>query len=169
MVFGESTRSRSHSRSFSVCLEIIQEVDSYKHLGVLRLVSTSGSLRICSAGGSSVGVRFHLLYSSLCLLYGSELWSLTKSDLNMLERTHRKLLRTIQGLPTRCPSLALSSSLEISALVDCRQLCFINMHVFRRSPEEDYGSRRLSIKNMVHTRLISLLPFTLVYDRKREK
>ncbi len=128
-------------------------------------------------------ITSHKLYSSLCLpimLYGSELWSLKKSDLNMLERTHRKLLRTIQGLPTRCPSLALSSligSLEISALVDCRQLCFINSVacIFRRSPEEDYGrktSRRLSIrsvKNMVHTRLISLLPFTLVYDRKREK
>ncbi len=40
MVFGESTRSRTsgrQSRSFSVCSEIIQEVDSYKHLGVLRL------------------------------------------------------------------------------------------------------------------------------------
>ena len=63
------------------------------------------------------------------MLYGSELWSLTKSDLNMLERTHRKILRTIQGLPTRCPSLALTSligSLGISSLVDCRQLCFVN-------------------------------------------
>ncbi len=112
-------------------------------------MSTYGSLRIsgsCSAGRSaffalnSVGARFsclhpitsHKLYSLLCLpimLYGSKLWSLTKSDLNMLERTHRKLLRTIQGLPTRCLSLALTSligSLGISALVDCRQLCFIN-------------------------------------------
>ncbi len=103
MVFGESTRSRTsgrQSRSFSVCSEIIQEIDSYKHLGVLRLVSTSGSLRIsgrCSAGRSaffalnSVGARFgclhpitfHKLYSSLCLaimLYGSELWSLPNKE-----------------------------------------------------------------------------------------
>ena len=47
-------------------------------------------------------------------------------------RAHGKLtghVRTIQGLPTRCPSLALTrliGSLGISSLVDCRKLCFVN-------------------------------------------
>ncbi len=99
-----------------------------RHLGITRLVSTSGSLRIsgrCSAGRSaffalnSVGARFgclhpitsHKLYSTLCLpimLYGSELWSLTKSDLNMLERTHRNAqFRVSQPDAPRSPSLVL--------------------------------------------------------------
>ena len=43
------------------------------------------------------------------MLYGSELWSLTSTELNILERTHRKILRTIQGLPIRCPAAALQS------------------------------------------------------------
>ena len=109
-------------------------------------MSTSGSLRIssrCSAGRSaffalnSVGARFgclhpitsHKLYAYQLCCMGLSSGPLTKSDLNMLERTHRKILRTIQGLPTRCPSLALTSligSLGISSLVDCRQLCFVN-------------------------------------------
>ncbi len=68
---------------------------------------------------NAVGARFgnlhpHTilkLYRTLCLLtllFGSELWMLTKTELLMLERVHRKILRTIQGLPTRCPSTVLN-------------------------------------------------------------
>ena len=42
------------------------------------------------------------LYSSFCipiLLYGCELWSSTSSEATMLERVHRKILRTIQCCP----------------------------------------------------------------------
>ena len=46
----------------------------------------------------------------------------------MLERFHRKILRTIQGLPTRCPSLALLYLLgvqPISHLIAQRSLSFV--------------------------------------------
>ena len=45
----------------------------------------------------------YLTFSLPRLLYGAELWDLTKVELNMFERMHRKILRTIQGLRTRCP------------------------------------------------------------------
>ena len=69
--------------------------------------------------------------SSLCLpimLYGCELWSPTKSELLMLERVHRRILRTIQGLPLRCNSLALQCLMEtvsITSLIHQRQLNFV--------------------------------------------
>lgn len=68
--------------------------------------------------------------SSLCLpimLYGCELWSPTKSELLMLERVHRRILRTIQGLPLRCNSLALQclmGTVSITSLIHQRQLNF---------------------------------------------
>ena len=71
------------------------------------------------------------LYQALCLpllLYGSELWALTKTELLSLERVHRKILRTIQGLPIRCHSASLTTLLDlqdIQTLVQQRQLSFI--------------------------------------------
>ena len=47
----------------------------------------------------------------------------------MLERVHSKILRTIQGLPTRCPLTALRNLLgsrSISSFITQRQLAFIN-------------------------------------------
>ena len=63
------------------------------------------------------------------MLYGSELWSLTSTELSILECTYRKILCTIQGLPIRCPAAALQSligSLSISSYISQRQLAFIN-------------------------------------------
>ena len=63
------------------------------------------------------------------MLYGSELWALTNTELNIIERTHRKILRTIQGLPIRCSASALQSligSRSISSYISQRQLAFIN-------------------------------------------
>ena len=152
MVFGESSRSRSalrNSRSWILGSSSISEVDNYHHLGILRSLSNSSRPKIaerCSAGRSaffslnSLGSRFGCLhpitsfrlYSSLSLpilIYGSELWNLSKSDLLLISRVHRKILRTIQGLPTRCSSNALTAligSCDISHLIQIRQLSFIN-------------------------------------------
>ena len=118
-------------------------------MGILRSLSNSSRPKIaerCSAGRSaffslnSLGSRFGCLhpitsfrlYSSLSLpilIYGSELWNLSKSDLLLISRVHRKILRTIQGLPTRCSSNALTAligSCDISHLIQIRQLSFIN-------------------------------------------
>ena len=87
------------------------------HLGILRTVFNSTihhTNERATAGRSTfyalntVGSRFGRLltslkfYQALCLpflLYGSELWTLTKTELLSLERVHRRILRTIQGLP----------------------------------------------------------------------
>ena len=53
----------------------------------------------------------------------------SKTESLMLERSHRKILRTIQGLPIRCPSVALTSLLgsrDISSFISQQQLTFIN-------------------------------------------
>ena len=71
-------------------------------------------------------------------LYGSEIWHISKSECLMLERIHRKILRTIQGLPIRCPSKALTSLLgsrDISSLISQHQLTFINS-IASMSPDD---------------------------------
>ena len=70
------------------------------------------------------------LYSSYCIpimLYGCEIWSLTRSEFVMLERVHRRILRTIQGLPLRCHSKALlhTGFSSITSLIQQRQLNFV--------------------------------------------
>ena len=125
---------------------------------VLRTVSPSSVLRTierCSSGCSAinaVGSRFgclHLstsfrLYSSFCLpilLYGCELWCLTGSEIIMLERVHRKILRTIQGLPLHCHSKALQFLMgipSIQSLIQQRQLIFT--HSFSLLPSDSTSS-----------------------------
>ena len=103
MVFGESPRVRELRRKNRQWLlegTPLAEVDEYRHLGILRTVSPSSTSRthgrataVRSAFYSlnSVGTRAGCLhpltssrlYSALCLpilLYGSELWSVSKTE-----------------------------------------------------------------------------------------
>ena len=118
------------------------------HLGILRFVSSTmfRTTERSKAGRSAffalntVGSRFGCLYpvtsyklystSSIpIMVYGSELWSITNTELNILEHAHHKILRTIQGLPIRCPAAALQSligSRSISSYISQRQLAFTN-------------------------------------------
>ena len=110
------------SRMWHLGMEDIKEVDEQHHLGILCTVFNSSihrSAERCFSARSaffalnSIGSRFgclhsltsYRLYNSLCtpiLLYGSKLWTLSKVELNMFEHIHRKILRTILGLPTHC-------------------------------------------------------------------
>ena len=160
LVIGESNRSRTQNRqtrSWHVCGDPLPEKDTQHHLGILRSVSPSTAQRTserCSAGRSAffglnaIGSRFGCLhpvtilrlYKVYCLpvlLYGCELWSVTQTEILMLERVHRKILRTILNLPIRCPSrslLSITGMLSISAMIHHKQLNFL--HSFSLLPAD---------------------------------
>ena len=76
--------------------------------------------------GLGLGVSIQLQpcgcsYTSITLprmLYGAEIWCLTNTEHEMFERAHRKILRTIQGLPVRCPKESISTLLGCSTISD---------------------------------------------------
>ena len=137
MVFGEAAvtrrRERAH-RNWLLREASLREVDESHHLGILRCVSSSTvsrtneratAYRSAFFALNSVGSRFGSLhpltslkfYEAMChpiLLYGSE----TKSELLFLERVQRRVLRTIQGLPVRCPSTCLTKLLGVISIED---------------------------------------------------
>ena len=138
MVLGESAKTRLSARSSRRWYigQEISETNEQHHLGILHTVLTTTIHRTserCTAAGSSffalnsIGSRFgclhpltsYQLYQTLCiriLLYGAEIWTLSKVELNMLERVHEKILRTIQGLPMHCHSSSLNSMLGSSGI-----------------------------------------------------
>ena len=76
--------------------------------------------------GLGLGVSIQLQpcgcgYTSITLprmIYGAEIWCLTNTEHEMFERAHRKILRTIQGLPVRCPKESISTLLGCSTISD---------------------------------------------------
>ena len=117
-------------------------------MGILRTVHNSTNSRMnerATAGRSAffslnaISTRFGSLhpsttlklYCALCppiLPFGSEIWSPSKTEILMLERVHRKILRTIQGLPTRCSSSALNDlagTLSVHSVLTQRKLSVI--------------------------------------------
>ena len=63
------------------------------------------------------------------MLYGCELWSVTKTEISILERVHHEILLTMQGLPTQCCTSAvhsLSGATCIYDVIQQRQLTFVN-------------------------------------------
>ena len=159
LVIGESPASRAclhPSRQWLIGNDTIPEKDSYHHLGILRSVTSSSLPRISEHCSSCRSAFFSLniigpragclhpltslrLYKAFCipiLLYGCELWSPTQTELILLERTHRKILRTTSGMPIRCKSIALQQSLgtiNIQNMIRQRQLTFIQ--TFARLPQ----------------------------------
>ena len=124
---------------------------------------------------NAVGSRFgclhpltsFCLYSSFCLpilLYGCELWCITKTEITMLERVHRKILRTIQGLPLRCPAKALQILMGTSSILSfiCkRQLSFA--HSFSTLPPDSLPRQSFGVPCKVSIfegdHFYSLIPF----------
>ena len=123
-------------------------MDEIHHLGILRTVAASTVARTNERASAcrsaffalnSIGSRFGCLhpltslklYKTLCLpilLYGSEIWNYTKTELLFLERVNRRILRTIQGLPLRCHSSLLTKLLGTSSIDDLitqRSLSFV--------------------------------------------
>jgi hypothetical protein len=104
------------------------------------------------------------LYQTLCipiLLYGAEIWTLSKVELNMLERVHRKILRTIQGLPTRCHSSSLTSMLgstSIKSAISQRKLNFNNSVICL---DEQSLPKKLLGKRSQDSNAKGLIPATL--------
>ena len=173
MVLGETAKMRLSARSsrkWYIGGEEIRETDEQHHLGILCTVFTSTIHRTserCTAARSSffalnsIGSRFgclhpltsYRLYQTLCipiLLYGTEIWTLSKVELNMLERVHRNILRTIQGLPTRCRSTFLSCMLgsnNIESMSFQRKLNFVNSIITldNNSLPKSFLSKRLRI------------------------
>ena len=122
-------------------------VKEYLHLGIIRstLLSTANrTSRHINLGQSSffapnrTGTRFGCLHPitalwlytniSLRMLYGAELWSLSITEMEMLERARRRILRTIRGLPLRSPKEDIGTLLgcpTISDLISQKKLSFL--------------------------------------------
>ena len=170
MVFGEATatctsRRERMSRWWLLGDAAIREVDETHHLGILRSVSPSSLDRTnerASAARSAffafnaVSSRFGCLhpltslklYRALCLpimLYGAEIWSFTKTELLLLERVHRRILRTIQGLPLRCPSILLTKLLGISSINDLISQRFLGFIIATANLPPDSLARQVLV------------------------
>ena len=150
LVFGQSASSCSHKRAqrmWHIGSKVVHKRDSYHHSGVLRSASLSSNTTLERCGScrnaftpsmlwnpcwlpppSYISLRLYKAYCIPILLYGCELWSLTQSELTLLERTHRKILHTISGMPILCKSISNNylGSNFICSLIHQRQLNFLH-------------------------------------------
>lgn len=112
------TRTQTHCLHGSVVCTCTQDPLVYKGPPYVHgaIVYNGPSYVLCSNW-----LQERILLLLQCALDGTlskahvttELWDLTKTELNMLESLHRKILRTIQGLPTQCPVSAIHLLLSI--------------------------------------------------------
>ena len=122
----------------------------YYYLGIIRSSSCTTTARTSRQISQQGSLSLHSLepapdldaftpspqctcsYSSIYLphmVYGCELWAVTKTEMKMLERSHRIILCTIQGLPLHGPNsglLAVTGALSIADLITTRKLLFVH-------------------------------------------
>ncbi len=163
-----SIRSQfSTAFSWSVCSKSIPIVESATQLGIL--ISSSSSTierttgRIASSRSafyalSAVGTRHTginpltslLLYKSICLpilSFGLEVWHPTATEVNMLERSQLRVLRTILGLPVRASAAGIHLLL---GTIPIKYISQIKLLTFVRStmglPESAVARRLLALR-----------------------
>ena len=87
----------------------------------------------------------------------------------MLERVHRKILRTIQGLPVRCPSVVLTTLLgsrDISSFISQQQLTFSNPITSMSTTDLP----RLILERLTNPPLSGIIPlWQQLLDNQREE
>ena len=72
------------------------------------------------------------LYQAISLphmLYGAPLSNISNTEMEMRERVHRKILRTIQGLPIRCPKVGvlwMADTRKTLKTLYCSKLTFLH-------------------------------------------
>ena len=145
MIFG-AAKPKNLDVHLTLNGEPLEIVEEYTHLGVLRssgrttITRTNCQINAARSSLNRVSSRFGCihpitsmrLYSSICLpcmLYGCEVSAVTKTELEMLERSHRKILCTIQGLPVRCPNAGLLAAMgaqTIADMITTNKLLFIH-------------------------------------------
>ena len=161
IIFGESNNIQKmlcNERSWILGNSAIIENTDGKHVGIMlkndmrstdRTLNANKKLR--ASFMSIIGVGSHpdqlnpitskKIYSSICLpraLFGCELWGiLSKTEYQILEKTHRFCIKYLQGLPRRtrtdvCTAMLgitdLTSFIHIRQLLFLRRLCNLPRH-----------------------------------------
>ena len=152
IVFGETNRQQgklSVEHEWKLCDVTIHESITRKHVGIILqsdLKSIERTLNACTILRSTfmsivgVGAQAHFmhpisakkLYLSICLpiaLYGCELWyQMSKTDENMLEKTHRFCVKYLQGFKRRTRTVISYAAIGIARIttyIHIRQLLFL--------------------------------------------
>ena len=99
---------------------------------LLKIISKYFTFPLAPRAGGVHPLVSYRLYSAICVpifLYGSELRDISSRQFLLLERAHRKILRTLMGLPVRCrvsALLGLMGARSFASLISQRQLSFIH-------------------------------------------
>ena len=188
MVFGETTKTRLSARSSRkryIGREEISETDEQHHLGIGHSVFTSTIHRTserCTAASSffalnSISSRLgclhpmtsYWLYQTLCipiLLYGAEIWTLSKVEYSMSEQAHRNILHIIQGLPTSCHSSFLNYIIQ--GLPTSCHSSFLNYMLGSNNIELMIFQRELNTVNSIISLNNNSLPKKLLIKRTQD-
>ena len=148
----------------------IEEVQSTKHIGLIRRADGKNDITsriqrgrrtlyaLLGAGlhgknGINPDVSFKI-YTTFCrprIIYGLEAVTLTKGDEQELLSFERRLLKQIQGLTDRCPTIAVYSllgAIPITTQIEKNTLTtFYNIATNKEFVEHEIARRQLAIKD----------------------